>query len=67
MCRHHRNWDYYRSRSQRNRGLQIDFVLASPSLAERVTGAIIDRERRLDESKLATPTTPAGSGRQSCL
>lgn len=44
-------WDYYRSRSQRNRGLKIDFVLGSPSFAERVTGALIDREERLDEAK----------------
>ena len=43
-------WDYYRSRSQRNRGLRIDFVLASPSLAARVTAASIDRAERLDES-----------------
>ena len=44
-------WDYYRSRSQRDRGLKIDFVLGSPSFAERVTGAFIDREERLDETK----------------
>lgn len=39
-------WDYYRQRFERNRGMRIDFVLASPSLAARVTGAIIDREER---------------------
>jgi len=44
-------WDYYRSRSQRNRGMRIDFVLGSPSLAARVNGAFIDRGERLDESK----------------
>jgi exodeoxyribonuclease-3 len=44
-------WDYYRSRSQRNRGLRIDFALCSPPLAARVTGAFIDREERLDETK----------------
>ncbi len=44
-------WDYYRNRSTRNRGLRIDFVLGSPSFAERVTGAFIDREERLDETK----------------
>ena len=38
-------WDYYRQRFERNRGLRIDFVLASPSLAERVTGAV-HRPRR---------------------
>jgi len=39
-------WDYYRQRFERNRGLRIDFVLASPSLAERVSGAFIDRDER---------------------
>lgn len=39
-------WDYYRQRFERNRGLRIDFVLGSPSLAARVTGAFIDREER---------------------
>lgn len=39
-------WDYYRQRFERNRGLRIDFVLGSPSLASRVTGAFIDREER---------------------
>ena len=39
-------WDYYRQRYERNRGLRIDFVLGSPSLAGRVTHAFIDREER---------------------
>ena len=39
-------WDYYRQRYERNRGLRIDFVLASPPLAERVAGGRIDREER---------------------
>jgi exodeoxyribonuclease-3 len=39
-------WDYYRQRFERNRGMRIDFVLASPALAERVSGAQIDREER---------------------
>jgi len=39
-------WDYYRQRYERNRGLRIDFVLASPPLAPRVTSASIDREER---------------------
>ena len=29
-----------------SRGLKIDFVLATPSLAGRVTGAFIDRDER---------------------
>ncbi|NUR09276.1 MAG: exodeoxyribonuclease III [Nocardioidaceae bacterium] len=39
-------WDYYRQRFERNRGMRIDFVLASPALAEQVTGATIDRDER---------------------
>ncbi len=39
-------WDYYRQRFERDRGLKIDFVLASAALAGRVTGAFIDREER---------------------
>jgi exodeoxyribonuclease-3 len=39
-------WDYYRQRFERNRGLRIDFVLASPSLAARVSGAFIDTDER---------------------
>jgi exodeoxyribonuclease-3 len=39
-------WDYYRQRFERNRGMRIDFVLGSPALAKRVTGAQIDRDER---------------------
>ena len=39
-------WDYYRQRFERNRGMRIDFVVGSPSLAARVTHAFIDREER---------------------
>ena len=39
-------WDYYRQRFERDRGLKIDFALATPPLAERVTGAFIDRDER---------------------
>jgi exodeoxyribonuclease-3 len=39
-------WDYYRQRFERDRGLKIDFVLASPSVAPRVTSAYIDRDER---------------------
>ena len=39
-------WDYYRQRFERNRGMRLDFVLASPALAARVTGAFIDRDER---------------------
>jgi exodeoxyribonuclease-3 len=40
-------WDYYRQRFERNKGMRIDFVLGSPALADRVTGAFIDREERM--------------------
>ncbi len=39
-------WDYYRQRFERDRGLKIDFVLGSASLAERVTAAFVDRDER---------------------
>lgn len=39
-------WDYYRQRFERNRGMRIDFLLGSPALAERVTGAFVDRDER---------------------
>jgi exodeoxyribonuclease-3 len=39
-------WDYTRLAFQRRQGMRIDFVLASPSLAARATGATIDREER---------------------
>jgi exodeoxyribonuclease-3 len=39
-------WDYYRQRFERDRGLKIDFVLGSPTLAKRVTSAFIDRDER---------------------
>ncbi len=39
-------WDYYRQRFERNKGMRIDFVLGSPGLQRRVTGAFVDREER---------------------
>jgi exodeoxyribonuclease-3 len=39
-------WDYTRLRFPRREGMRIDFVLGSPALARRVTGANIDREER---------------------
>lgn len=39
-------WDYYRQRFERNRGMRIDFVLGSPALAARTTGAFVDRDER---------------------
>jgi exodeoxyribonuclease-3 len=39
-------WDYTKLRFPRREGMRIDFVLGSPPLADRVTGARIDREER---------------------
>ena len=39
-------WDYKQLRFPRNEGMRIDFVLASPALAARVTSAEIDRNER---------------------
>lgn len=43
-------WDYKQLSFPKKRGMRIDFVLASPALAERVTGAFIDREERKGKS-----------------
>ncbi|MFK0073644.1 exodeoxyribonuclease III [Arthrobacter woluwensis] len=39
-------WDYKQLRFPKKEGMRIDFVMASPALASRVTGAVIDREER---------------------
>lgn len=39
-------WDYYRRRFERNRGMRIDFMLATPGVAARVSHAFIDRDER---------------------
>ena len=52
-------WDYYRQRFERNRGLKIDFVLASPALASRVTGASIDRDERDPAQGVGSPSDHA--------
>ena len=39
-------WDYVRLRFPRREGMRIDFVLGSPALVARTTGAAIDREER---------------------
>ncbi|MGO4490570.1 exodeoxyribonuclease III [Arthrobacter sp. 2YAF22_2] len=39
-------WDYTQLRFPKKEGMRIDFALASPALAARVTGASIDREER---------------------
>jgi len=39
-------WDYTQLRFPRREGMRIDFALCSPALADRVTGAVIDRQER---------------------
>ncbi|MBD3689419.1 endonuclease/exonuclease/phosphatase family protein [Nanchangia anserum] len=39
-------WDYQKLRFPRNEGMKIDFAYASTALAQRVTGAVIDRDER---------------------
>ena len=39
-------WDYTQLRFPKKQGMRIDFVLASPALAKRVSGAVIDRQER---------------------
>jgi len=52
-------WDYYRQRFERDRGLKIDFVVASPALAARVTGALIDRDERDPAQGTGSPSDHA--------
>lgn len=39
-------WDYTRLRFPRKEGMRIDFILASPALADTVTDSRVDREER---------------------
>lgn len=39
-------WDYQRLSFPKKMGMRIDFVLASPALAARASGAVFDREER---------------------
>ncbi|WP_141014325.1 exodeoxyribonuclease III [Nocardioides sambongensis] len=52
-------WDYYRQRFERNRGLRIDYVLGSPALAARVTGAFIDTDERDPANGATNPSDHA--------
>ncbi len=51
-------WDYRAGGFHRNHGLRIDFLLASPSVAERLQGAEIDRDYRKKKEGL-TPSDHA--------
>jgi len=39
-------WDYRAGMFHKNMGMRIDLVLATPSVADRVTDAVVDREAR---------------------
>jgi exodeoxyribonuclease-3 len=39
-------WDYFRNAWSRDAGLRIDHLLISPSVADRLRGAGVDREIR---------------------
>jgi len=49
-------WDYKQLSFPKRRGMRIDFALASPALAARVTGAWIDRDER--KGKLPSDHAP---------
>jgi len=42
-------WDYFRQAFQNNRGIRIDHVLLSPTLADRLEGCEIDKGPRAQE------------------
>lgn len=53
-------WDYTQLRFPRREGMRIDFILASPALAERVTGAEIARdERKTGKNRIGSPSDHA--------
>jgi exodeoxyribonuclease-3 len=63
-------WDYTQLRFPRREGMRIDFVLGSPALARRATGALIDREERKgkgasDHAPVGIELTDEGPGRTS--
>jgi exodeoxyribonuclease-3 len=53
-------WDYTRLRFPRREGMRIDFILASPALAERVVHAEIARdERKSGKDRIGSPSDHA--------
>ncbi len=58
-------WDYQQLRFPKRQGMRIDFALASPALAARVTGAFIDRDERKgkgasDHAPVVVEISPVG-------
>ena len=67
-------WDYFRNAYERNAGLRIDHLLASPTIAKRLIGADVDRgvrgwERASDHAptwiELKAANRPAKRGSRS--
>jgi exodeoxyribonuclease-3 len=61
-------WDYTQLRFPRREGMRIDFLLGSPALAGRVSGALIDREERKgkgasDHAPVVVELTDPGTAR----
>jgi exodeoxyribonuclease-3 len=53
-------WDYTRLRFPRREGMRIDFILASPALADRVVHAEIARdERKTGKDRIGSPSDHA--------
>lgn len=53
-------WDYTQLRFAKRQGMRIDFILASPALAQRVTHAEIARdERRSGKDRIGAPSDHA--------
>ena len=53
-------WDYTQLRFPRREGMRIDFILASPTLAQRVIGAGIARdERKTGKNRIGSPSDHA--------
>jgi exodeoxyribonuclease-3 len=53
-------WDYTQLRFPRREGMRIDFILASPALAQRVSHAEIARdERKTGKNRIGTPSDHA--------
>jgi exodeoxyribonuclease-3 len=53
-------WDYTQLRFPRREGMRIDFILASPALAQRVTHAEIARdERKTGKNRIGSPSDHA--------
>jgi len=51
-------WDYRAGNFHKNLGLRIDFLLATPPLAERTEAVTIDRDYRKKDGMIASDHAP---------